>query len=217
MDEFLILIIVLGLLGTIILIPATITWLRANQLGAKINLSQAFGFMMRKTNKKDFFNGIAGFQKNKINVTLQYLEAHFLAGGNLLNCLNGYLYAKKNGLDIDFQIISAIDLAGKDSIEALKDSNKEYYLRIDNLKNKTLSLDYSGKYKYVFPSVFIDKDEMKIKNKITEKLQKFLDSWQNDNPLDTEKMILENILNTEFWEGNLRITILKQDFTIRKK
>lgn len=217
MDEFLILLIVLGVLGVLILIPATITWLRATQLEAKINLSQAFGFMMRKTNKKEFFTGVAGFQKNKINVTLQYLEAHFLAGGNLLNCLNGYLYAKKNGLDIDFQIISAIDLAGKDAIEALKDSNKEYYLKIDNLKNKTLTLNYSGQYKYVFPSVFIDKDETKIKNKITEKLQRFLDSWQNENPLDTERMILDNILNTDFWEGNLKITILKQDFTIRKR
>ncbi len=217
MNSLIILVIVAGLFGILVLIPSSITLIRASRLGAKISFSQAFGFTMRKTNRSDFFKGLAGFQKNKIDLALPNLEAHFLAGGNLLNCLDGYLYAKEKGLDVDFRMLSAIDLSGKSVLDSLQDSDKEYYLRVDNVKNDKLSIDFIGHYKYSFPNVFLDKDEEKVKNKVTEKLQRFIDSWNQTDPIETQRMILENILNTDFWEGNLKIVILKQDITIRPR
>lgn len=217
MNSLIIIVIVAGFFGILIFIPTSITLIRASRLGAKISYSQAFGFAMRKTNRSDFFRGLAGFQKNKIDLALPNLEAHFLAGGNLLNCLDGYLYAKEKGLDIDFRMLSAIDLSGKSVLDSLQDSDKEYYLRVDDVKNDKLSIDFIGHYKYSFPSVFVDKDEEKVKNKVAEKLQRFLDTWSQAEPIETQRMILENILNTDFWEGNLRIVILKQDITVRPR
>jgi len=71
-------------------------------------------------------------------------------------------------------------------------------------------------YTYSFPSVFIEKDEEKVKQKVKEKLQKFLDSWSSTDSLETERMITENILNTDFWLENLKIIIAKQDITVRQ-
>lgn len=217
MDKQIIIIIALGFIGFLIFIPVLITMIKAKRLGALINLSQALGFTLRKTNTKDFFIGLAGFQKNNIDLPLAFLEAHQLAGGNLTNCLNGFLYAKEKGLDIDFRAVSAIDLAGKNVKDSLLDSDKEYYLRADNLQNDNIKLDLMVRYKYSFPSVFIEKDEEKVKQKVKEKLQKFLDSWSSTDSLETERMITENILNTDFWLENLKIIIVKQDITVRQK
>lgn len=215
MNSIILLVIVAGFFGILVLIPTSITWIRARRLGAKISFSQAFGFTIRKTNRSDFFKGLAGFQKNKIDLALPNLEAHFLAGGNLLNCLDGYLYAKEKGLEINFSLLFAIDLSGKSVVGSIQDSEKEYYLRIDNVKNDKLRIDFIGHYKYPFPSVFRDKSEEQVKNKVAEKLQRFLDSWNQTDPIETRRMILETILDTDFWEGKMQIVILKQDLTIR--
>ena len=217
MDKQIIIIIVLGIIGFLIFIPVLITMIKAKRLGALINFSQALGFTLRKTNTKDFFIGLAGFQKNNIDLPLTFLEAHKLAGGNLINCLNGFLYAKEKGLEIDFRTVSAIDLAGKNVKDSLLDLDKEYYLRIDNLQNNNIKLDLSVRYKYSFPNAFIEKDEEKVKQKVKDKLQRFLDSWNSIDTLETERMIIVNILNTDFWLENLKIIIVKQDITVRQK
>jgi uncharacterized protein YqfA (UPF0365 family) len=48
------------------------------------------------------------------------LEAHYLAGGNVVNVINALVSADKANLGLTFERATAIDLAGRDVLEAVK-------------------------------------------------------------------------------------------------
>ncbi len=47
-------------------------------------------------------------------ISTQRLEAHYLAGGNVMNVMHAIIAANRAGIDLDFDRASAIDLAGRD-------------------------------------------------------------------------------------------------------
>ncbi len=50
------------------------------------------------------------------------LEAHFLAGGDVMNVLRAIIVALRAGIDLDFDRAAAIDLAGRDVLDAVRTS-----------------------------------------------------------------------------------------------
>jgi uncharacterized protein YqfA (UPF0365 family) len=50
------------------------------------------------------------------------LEAHFLAGGDVMHVLRAIIAAHRAGIDLDFDRAAAIDLAGRDVLEAVRTS-----------------------------------------------------------------------------------------------
>jgi uncharacterized protein YqfA (UPF0365 family) len=50
------------------------------------------------------------------------VEAHFLAGGNVMNVINAIIAAHRAGIDLDFDRAAAIDLAGRDVLDAVRTS-----------------------------------------------------------------------------------------------
>jgi len=50
------------------------------------------------------------------------LEAHFLAGGNVMHVLRSIIAAQRAGIDLDFDRAAAIDLAGRDVLDAVRTS-----------------------------------------------------------------------------------------------
>lgn len=55
-------------------------------------------------------------------ISKQALEAHYLAGGNVPNVVRALVAAHKAQIDLDWQVASAIDLAGRDVLEAVRTS-----------------------------------------------------------------------------------------------
>ncbi|MEX0726712.1 MAG: flotillin-like protein FloA [Planctomycetaceae bacterium] len=55
-------------------------------------------------------------------ITTKALEAHYLAGGNVPNVIRALIAAHKAKLDLDWQTAQAIDLAGRDILEAVRTS-----------------------------------------------------------------------------------------------
>ena len=55
-------------------------------------------------------------------VTTQGLEAHYLAGGNVPLVIRAIIAARKAKLDLDFKLATAIDLAGRNVLEAVQTS-----------------------------------------------------------------------------------------------
>jgi uncharacterized protein YqfA (UPF0365 family) len=64
-------------------------------------------------------NLIAG-TKAGITLNSSFLEAHYLAGGNVTKVVNALISANKANLDLEFAKAAAIDLAGRDVLEAVK-------------------------------------------------------------------------------------------------
>lgn len=55
-------------------------------------------------------------------ISTQALEAHYLAGGNVPNVIRALIAAHKAQIDLNWQTASAIDLAGRDVLEAVRTS-----------------------------------------------------------------------------------------------
>lgn len=55
-------------------------------------------------------------------ITTRRLEAHYLAGGNVPRVINAIVVAHRADLDLDFDRAAAIDLAGRDVLDAVKTS-----------------------------------------------------------------------------------------------
>lgn len=58
--------------------------------------------------------------KAGIPMDIGKLEAHYLAGGNVINVVKALISANKANLDLEFERAAAIDLAGRDVLEAVK-------------------------------------------------------------------------------------------------
>ena len=52
----------------------------------------------------------------------EQLEAHYLAGGNVPNVIRALVAASKAKIELDWQVAQAIDLAGRDLLEAVRTS-----------------------------------------------------------------------------------------------
>jgi len=58
--------------------------------------------------------------KAGISVSVNELEAHFLAGGNVDKVIDAMIAAERASIDLPFEKAAAIDLAGRDVLEAVK-------------------------------------------------------------------------------------------------
>lgn len=55
-------------------------------------------------------------------VSTQRLEAHYLAGGNVMNVIRAIIAAHRANIDLNFDRAAAIDLAGRDVLDAVRTS-----------------------------------------------------------------------------------------------
>ena len=65
---------------------------------------------------------IKAHKANLTDVHFNKLEAHFLANGNVRTVVDALISAKNAGIHLPFDQATAIDLAGRDVLQAVKDS-----------------------------------------------------------------------------------------------
>ena len=58
--------------------------------------------------------------KAGLDVSVNELEAHYLAGGNVVRVVNALISADKANIDMPFKRAAAIDLAGRDVLQAVQ-------------------------------------------------------------------------------------------------
>ena len=58
----------------------------------------------------------------KTGITTELLEAHYLAGGDVMRVTNSIIAAQRANIDLDFDRAAAIDLAGRDVMDAVRTS-----------------------------------------------------------------------------------------------
>ena len=101
-------------------------WLQCKMTRAGIGLLDLFFMRMRRVNpvvivRSKVMAVQAGLLK-KYPISTRALEAHALAGGNVPNVIRALIAAEKAGIPLDWQTAQAIDLAGRDILEAVKTS-----------------------------------------------------------------------------------------------
>ncbi|MFI3128546.1 MAG: flotillin-like protein FloA [Bacillota bacterium] len=95
-------------------------WFRALISGAHIKLSRLIGMKLRKINMKLIIESYISAKKAGLDISVDELETHFMAGGNVLNVINALISAHSANITLDSQTAKAIDLAGRDVLNAVK-------------------------------------------------------------------------------------------------
>jgi len=95
-------------------------WIAAKATSAGVSMLTMIAMKLRRVKPDLIVNGRISAVKAGIDAPIDWLEAHFLAGGSVHMVVNALISADKAGMDLDFQRAAAIDLAGRDVFEAVQ-------------------------------------------------------------------------------------------------
>jgi uncharacterized protein YqfA (UPF0365 family) len=95
-------------------------WIAAAASGAGVGIFQLIAMRLRRVPPNVIVNARISAVKANVEADIDLLEAHFLAGGNVIHVVNALISAAKAGIALDFDRAAAIDLAGRDVLEAVK-------------------------------------------------------------------------------------------------
>jgi uncharacterized protein YqfA (UPF0365 family) len=97
-------------------------WFRALLSGAYVGMGKLIGMWLRHVNAGVIVDSRIMLSKAGIEVDSDMLETHFLARGNVTKVSLALVAANKANIPLPFQRAAAIDLAGRDVLEAVKTS-----------------------------------------------------------------------------------------------
>ena len=95
-------------------------WIAAIFSGVHVSIFSLIGMRLRQVPPQLIVDAMIQTRKAGLNITSDILEAHFLAGGNVLRVVSALVAADKAGMDLSVERATAIDLAGRDVLEAVK-------------------------------------------------------------------------------------------------
>ncbi|WP_437301575.1 flotillin-like protein FloA [Sorangium sp. So ce426] len=120
----------LGLFGLVLLLLAALfiglymipipLWIAAWASGAYVGLFTLVGMRFRRVPPGTVVTARISAVKAGLDISVNDLEAHYLAGGNVVRVVNALISADKANIPMPFKRAAAIDLAGRDVLEAVK-------------------------------------------------------------------------------------------------
>ncbi|MEX0675694.1 MAG: flotillin-like protein FloA [Pirellulales bacterium] len=102
-------------------------WIQSLTTGARIGIFDLLGMTFRKVNPtvivRSKIMAVQAGLTDEMGITSKTLEAHYLAGGNVPLVIRSIIAARKaKTIDLDFKLATAIDLAGRNVLEAVQTS-----------------------------------------------------------------------------------------------
>lgn len=95
-------------------------WVAATFSGAGVGIGQLIAMRLRRVPPSMIVNPRINAVKAGLDVDTNQLEAHFLAGGKVERVVIALISAQKAGIKLTFERAAAIDLAGRDVLEAVR-------------------------------------------------------------------------------------------------
>jgi uncharacterized protein YqfA (UPF0365 family) len=112
-------VIVISLIIFLSLVPLRL-WISAMASGVRIGLGTLVGMRIRRINPERVVLPLIKGTKAGLNVSINGLETHLLAGGNVDRVVNALIAAQRAGIPLEFSSATAIDLAGRDVLMAVQ-------------------------------------------------------------------------------------------------
>jgi len=97
-------------------------WLRARVSGVKLTYTKLIGMQLRKVKASVIVDSMIMGTKAGVNLNMDSLEAHYMAGGNVPKVVKALIGAEKAKIELSFEQAAAIDLAGRDVLDAVRTS-----------------------------------------------------------------------------------------------
>jgi len=111
--------VVAALIVILYLVPVRL-WIAAFASGAYVSLFTLVGMRLRRVPPGTIVTARISAVKAGLDIPVNDLEAHFLAGGNVVNVVHAMISADKANIVMTFKRAAAIDLAGRDVLAAVK-------------------------------------------------------------------------------------------------
>jgi uncharacterized protein YqfA (UPF0365 family) len=114
-----VLLVIVAIVLLLYLVPIPL-WIAAWASGAYVGLFTLIGMRFRRVPPGTVVNARISAVKAGLDISVNDLEAHYLAGGNVVRVVNALISADKANINMPFKRAAAIDLAGRDVLEAVK-------------------------------------------------------------------------------------------------
>ncbi|HOJ10794.1 MAG TPA: flotillin-like protein FloA [Clostridiales bacterium] len=95
-------------------------WISAYAAGVKVGIFTLVGMRLRRVIPSRIVNPMIKAVKAGLPASINKLEAHYLAGGNVDKVVNALIAAQRANIPLEFERAAAIDLAGRDVLEAVQ-------------------------------------------------------------------------------------------------
>lgn len=119
---FAVMIIIGGIVGSFVFfyfVPVRL-WVQAWTSGAHVGIGRLIAMRLRKINPANIVEPRIAVLRAGINVSMDELEGHYLAGGNVGLVVQALISADKADIPLTFSRAAAIDLAGRNVLEAVQ-------------------------------------------------------------------------------------------------
>tara|TARA_B100000959_G_C14918221_1_gene598327 strand:- start:60 stop:1088 length:1029 start_codon:yes stop_codon:yes gene_type:complete len=132
-------------------------YIQALASGANVALIQLIGMTLRRVNARVIVDSRIMAKKAGLDYDTPQLEAHYLARGNVPNVIRALIAADKAKIDLGFDRACAIDLAGRDVLDAVKTS----------VNPKVIDCPDPAKGRQTIDAVAMDGIQLKTKARVT--------------------------------------------------
>ena len=95
-------------------------WISALASGVKVGIITLFAMRLRRVVPSRIVNPLIKATKAGLGLSINQLESHFLAGGNVDRVVNALIAAQRANIPLPFERAAAIDLAGRDVLQAVQ-------------------------------------------------------------------------------------------------
>ena len=118
-SSFVLILVILGVLIFLDFVPLGL-WISALAADVHISIMTLVGMRMRRVPPARIILPLIKANKAGLNVQVNQLEAHYLAGGNVDKVVDSLIAAHRAQIPLSFERSAAIDLAGRNVLEAVQ-------------------------------------------------------------------------------------------------
>ncbi len=138
--------IIVGLVLVLVLAQFFSLWLQAFASRAGVTFIDLIGMRLRKVDARSIVYGRIQLVKAGIHdISMNDLESHYLARGRVPNVVNAIVAANRANIDLNWQKACAIDLAGRDILEAITTSVNPKVIDVPSDQSPKRSIDAVAK------------------------------------------------------------------------
>lgn len=120
-------------------------WIQSVVSSAPVSIFRILLMPLRKINANLIVNQYIVARKAGVPVTVEELETHFLARGNVQRVVLALVGANKANIDLDFAKATAIDLAGRDIVDAINTSVNPKVIDVPKAGSSRVTVDAMAK------------------------------------------------------------------------
>ena len=95
-------------------------WVTAFFSGVKVRMTDLIGMRLRRVRPRRIVNPMIKATKAGMGLNIASVEGHYLAGGNVDAVVDALIAAQRADIQLNFEEAAAIDLAGRDVLEAVQ-------------------------------------------------------------------------------------------------